>query len=471
MPGQVRRVRESMNSRRTSKSTAQLDNRLALADQALLAEHHAAGMNVVIQVTWLYGADVDLDALQRFRHNLGQGLLGRRIERPALPIARHRWVLDHGPSDIDIAAHARPRSEFSDWVDERSQLRIDPESGPGWHLGVLPLQDGTTAISLVLSHNLIDGLGLALVIVEAVLGRARDLGYPAPLSRKRLRALVQDARQTARDVPQVARALVAAVKLGRQQARDKGATAPSAAAPAAPPSAGVPDEIVLVPAITIYVGLEDWDARAEALGGASHTLAAAFAARFGERIGRSRAADGAITLQIPISDRTEDDTRAMALSYARVSIDPAQLTTDLREVRAAIKETLRALKETPDESKQLLWLPSFAPERTLKRMVARLPADPDQSVFCSYLGDLHSMIGWPAGTLADFQNARATGQRESRQLLERTGGRMFILSGRLNGKIFISVGAYQPGSANTKEALRELADRTLADFGLTAEIH
>ncbi|ALR13627.1 hypothetical protein BST43_22620 [Mycobacteroides saopaulense] len=471
MPGQMRRLRDSLSRRRASKGVTQKDNRLALADEALLAEHHAAGMNVVIQVTWLYSAAVDFDALQSFRRNLGQGLLGRRIERPALPIARHRWVVDRGQLDIDIAPNTRPRAEFSDWVDERSQLRIDPESGPGWHLGVLPLEDGTTAISLVLSHNLIDGLGLALVIVEAVLGKTRDLGYPPPSSRKRLRALAQDTRQTARDVPEVTRALISAVKLGRKQAREKAASGRSPAPAPATRVAVVPDDVVLVPAITIYVSLKDWDACAETLGGASHTLAAAFAARFGERIGRRRSDDGAVTLQIPISDRAQDDTRAMALSYARVSIDPTSLTTDLREVRAAIKQTLRTLKETPDESKQLLWLPSFAPERSLKRMVARMPADPDQSVFCSYLGDLNSMIGYPAGSIADFQNARATGQRERRQLLERTGGRMFILSGRLNGKIFISVGAYQPGATNTKQALCDLAELTLADFGLTGEIH
>ncbi|MEU9805906.1 hypothetical protein [Mycobacterium sp. NPDC050853] len=471
MPGQIRRVRETLNKRRASKAAAQPDNRLALADEALVAEHRAAGMNVIIQVTWLYGHDVDLDALRRFHRNLGQGLLGRRIERPALPIARHRWVADHGQSDIEIAQHARPRVEFSDWVDERSQVRIDPESGPGWHIGVLPLKDGTTAISLVLSHNLIDGLGLALVIVEAALGKTRDLGYPSPLSRTRLRAVGQDARQTARDVPKVARALVTAVKLARKQARDKSGNEHSPAPQPPALNAAVADDTVLVPAITIYVELDNWDARAEALGGASHTLAAAFAAKLGERIGRRRSADGAVTLQIPISDRTEEDTRAMALSYARVSIDPASLTTDLRDVRAAVKQTLTTLKETSDDSKQLLWLPSFAPKRTLKRMVTRIPADPDQSVFCSYLGDLSTFIGYPAGTMADFQNARATGQRERRQLLERTGGRMFILSGRLNGKIFISVGAYQPGATNTKAALCELAGLTLADFGLTGEIH
>jgi hypothetical protein len=469
VPGRIRRARESWR-RRASERDARPDNRLALADEALLAEHHAADMNVVIQVTWVYAQAIDFDGLKRFHHNLGYGLLGRRIERPAVPIARHRWVVDRGPADVDVAECARPRAELSDWLDERSQVPIDAEEGPGWHLGALPLTDGSTAVSLVLSHNLIDGLGLALVIIEAVLGHTRDLGYPPPCSRTRTRAVVQDARQTARDVPQVARALVTAAKLARKQARDR---RDGDRSPAARPVAirrGEGHDVVLVPAITIYVDLENWDARAEALGGASHTLAAGFAAKLAERIGRRRASDGAVTLQLPISDRTETDTRAMALSYARVSVDPTGVTTDLHDIRAAIKPALKALRETPDESSQLLWLPSFTPKRALKRMVDRMPADPDFPVFCSYLGDLSSTIGCADGTEAEQANARGTGQHETRQWLERIGGRMIILSGRINGKIFISIGAYQPGAENTKPALRELAARTLAEFDLTGEI-
>ena len=469
MPGRIRRARESLK-RRASNGDARPDNRLALADEALLAEHYAADMTVIIQVTWIYERAVDLEGLRRFHHNLGHGLLGRRTERPALPIARHRWILDRGPSDIDIAECARPRSELSDWVDERSQLPIDVERGPGWHLGVVPFTDGSTAVSLVLSHNLIDGLGLALVIVEAALGKTRDLGYPPPRSRTRLRAVVQDARQTAQDVPEVARALVAAAKLARKQARQRD----DARSPAPRPVAirgGDGDEVVLVPALTIFIDLDDWDACAEARGGASHTLAAAFAAKLGERIGRRRASNGAVTLQLPLSDRTEDDTRAMALSYARVSVDPTRVTTDLGDIRAAIKQALKTHRETPDESSQLLWLPSFTPKRALKRMVDRMPANPDFPVFCSYLGDLNSAISHPDGTEAATSNARGTGQHETRRWLDRTGGRMIVLSGRLSGKIFISVGAYQPGAKNTKAALRELAEHTLAEFDLTGEIY
>ena len=369
-------------------------------DHALFAEHRAAGQKEVMQVVWVYEHAIDFDGLRRFHHNLGDGLLGRRIERSPLPFARHRWVSDRGPSDIDIAECARPRAELSDWADERSQLPTDPEWGPGWHLGVLPLTDGSTAVSLVTSHYLIDGLGLAVAIVEAVLGNTRDLGYPPPRSRTRLRAVVQDARQTARDAPEVARALVTAAKLARRRRQD------TAQSPASRPVAlrgGDGDDVVVVPGITIHIDLDDWDARAKALGGTSNTLVAGLAAKLGERMGRRRAGDGAVTLQLPISERTEGDTRAIAVSYARVSVDPTRVTTDLGDIRAAIKQALRTLRETPDESLQLASLTPFTPKRTLKRMVDAAFADPDRPVVCSNLGDVGSVVACLDGTHCELR--------------------------------------------------------------------
>ena len=60
----------------------------------------------------------------------------------------------------------------------------------------------------------------------------------------------------------------------------------------------------------------------------------------------------------------------------------------------------------------------------------------------------------------------------TRQSLERTGGQLQVLFGRLPtvGKISMSIQAYQPGAVTTKPALRELVVRTLADFDLTGEI-
>jgi hypothetical protein len=440
-----------------------------LVDQAFYAGHLAADQNEVMQVVWLYEHPIDFDGLTRFYRNLGHGLLARRIERSPLPFARYRWVLDRGPADIDFAERARPRTELSDWADERSQLPTDPEWGPGWHLGVLPLTDGSTAVSLVASHYLLDGLGLIVALVEAMMGKTRDLGYRLPHSRTRLRAVIQDVRQTARDAPGVARALVAAprlVRLGRPG---------NARSPESQPVALRGDDghdPVVVPGVTIAIDLDEWDARAKARGGTSNTLAAGLAAKFGERMGHRHSSDGSVTVQLIMSDRTEGDTRAIAVSLARVHVDPTRVTTDLRDARAAIKQALKVLRESPHASSHLESLTPFTPKWTWKRAVDRAFADPDHPVVYSNLGDVGSVVSLLDGTHCDYAFARGTRQRVSRQWLDRIGGQTQLLSFRLplRGKIFIHVLAYQPGGENTKSALRELAARTLADFDLTGQI-
>ena len=470
MPGRIRRARESLR-RRAFKSDARPDNRLAFVDHGLFAQHHAIGRKLVIQCVWVYEHAIDFDGLRRFHHNLGYGLLGRRIERSPLPFARNRWVSDQGPSDIDIAECARPRAELSDWADERSQLPIDPEWGPGWHLGVLPLTDGSTAVTLVHSHYLVDGLGLAVTITDAVLGNTRDLGYPPPRSRTRPRAVVQDARQTARDTPQVARAIVKVAKLARKQARSRQDIAQSPPPRPIAPRGCDGDDTVVVPTIAVHVDLDDWDARAKALGATTNTLVAAFVAKLGERMGRRRARDGAVVLQLPISDRAEGDTRANAMSFANVSIDPTRATTDLCDARAAIKQALRTLRETPDGTLQFLWLASFTPKRAWRRMNDAMPADPDLPVFCSNMGDFGPLVCRVDGTHGELALTRVVAQHESRQWLERIGGQMTVQSWRCGGKIIhITVSAYQPGAENTKPALRELAAHTLAEFDLNGKI-
>jgi hypothetical protein len=452
-----------------SVAVGQPDNRLALADQALFAGHRAAGQKVVIQCVWVYEHAIDSDAVKRFHHNLGYGLLGRRIERSPLPFTRHRWIFDRGPSNIDTVEFARPRAELSDWADECSQLPVDSERGPGWRLNILPLTDGSTAVSLVVSHYLIDGLGLALVLAEAILGKTRDLGYPPPLSRRRFRAVVEDARLTARDVPEIGRALVQVGKMARHSRQDlQGRPASRTFLGHRSAYSPIPHDLVVVPVVSIYIDLDDWDARAQALGGTTNTLIAALAAKLGQRMGR-HGDDGTVTLQLPMSDRTEDDTRALALSYARVSVDPTGVAKDLKDIRAAIKAGLKVLRETPSGS-QILWLTPFIPKRLMKRMVYTGFTDPGRPVLCSNLGDLGAVLSRLDGTDAEYAAARVTGQHVPRHWLEAIGGQMTVLSGRLSGKVFITVAAYHPGAENTKPALRELVARTLAEFDLTGEI-
>jgi len=88
-------------------------------DQASFLALRARDQPQLVQWVWVYERALDFDGLERFHHNLGYGLLGRLIERSPLPFGRHRWVAAHHGPALDVSEHARPRAEFSAWVDER----------------------------------------------------------------------------------------------------------------------------------------------------------------------------------------------------------------------------------------------------------------------------------------------------------------------------------------------------------------
>ncbi|WP_261861282.1 hypothetical protein [Mycobacterium montefiorense] len=465
-----RRLSRAVLKRRASDVDTQQDHSLAFGDHGFFTLHRAIGCNLVIQCVWVYDTDIDIDGLKQFHHNLGLGLLRRRIECSPLKFARNRWVLGEEPVDIDIAAYARPRAELNDWADERSILPVDPERGPGWHLGLLPLTDGSTAVTLVCSHYLVDGFGLIGAVTDAVLGNTRDLGLPPPDSRTRRRALAQDARRTVRDVPEVARAVAAVTKRAR---RLRGAGQPSVSRPV---NAGErdDDDTVVAPTVTIQVSSDDWGACADALGGTSQTLVAGWAVKFAERMGRQRPGDGAVTLSLPISERPAGEMHANATSFVTTSVttslDPTLVTVDLRAVRAAIKQGLGTLRQAGDDSLQYLRLVGFRRKQVWKRLFDAMSADPDSTVICSYLGEVDPAFCRLDGTDSEWIMARVVNQDERRQCLERVGGQMIVQSWRIQDSIRLSIHAYQPGVQNTRRALCELAEKTLADFGLTGTI-
>jgi hypothetical protein len=465
----IRRARASLNSE-SPKDDAPPDNRLALMDQAFYAGHHAAGQTEVMQVVWGYERPVDLDALSRFHRNLAAGILGRQIERSPLPFGRYRWVSDPQPSELDIAESARSRDELGDWLDERSQLPIDPESGPGWRLSVLDLTDGSCVVSLVMSHYVMDGVGGVVAVALAILGDTRDYGYPPPHSRTRWRALVQDAGAAARDAPEVARALVAAVKEARRRRRDDDRPQSSPPVVAVPATGG--DDLVTVPGVWIRIDLDAWDARAAALGGTSGTLAVALTAKLDEHMGRRNSDDAAAKIMLVVGDRTEHDTRAVAVSFARISVDPTGVTTDLRSTRAAVKQALTTLRETPDASLELVALTPFTPKQAWRQMIDYGLSDPDRPAVCSNLGEVGSVVIRPDGNPCDYAWFRGTRQHLTRRWLERMGSQLHLYYGQgaeVN-KVGIQVSAYHPGTVTTKADLRALVARTMTEFGLTGEI-
>ena len=441
-----------------------MTNILDLADQALFLGERATGVTSVIQCIWVYDRAIDVDGLRRFHHHLQRGRLARRIERSPLPFGRHRWVMGSDSSDIEFTQIPRPREEFDDWLTDQTQTPLDAEHGPGWHLAVVPFTDGGTGVSLVVAHSLIDGVGLAMAVVEATSGIDDAIVWPAARSRRRWRALREDARQTARDIPAVGRAARAAVRMARRHRRDTGAPA------RASKKLEFSDERIALPSATAFIDASEWDARAQSLGGTSNALLAGLAADAAQRMGRVAGADGAVMLSIPVNERTDGDTRANAVTNVDVRVDPTNAKTDLRGIRAAIKQALIHHNQVPDERLALLPIVPLVPKRLMRRMVSVATGNA-ASVVSSNLGEVPSEVTRPDGTDADYCTARSVYPGMTRATMHRTGGVLGFISGRVNGKVGISVLSYQPGRPNSDAELRQTLSRTFAAFSLNATMH
>ena len=440
-----------------------MSNVLDLFDQTVFLGERATGATNLLQCVWIYSRAIDIDGVRRFHHHLQQGRLSRRVERSPLPFGRHRWVLSSGQCDLEIVATPRPREEFDAWLGEQANTPLDAEHGPGWHLAMLPFTDGGAGVCLVISHCLTDGVGLCEALADAASGRHDPIDWPAAASRRWWRAVHEDTRQFASDIPSIGRAVVAAAQFARRH----GGGAGSAAAPLPKPAAlsGRADERIDLPTATIFVDADEWDARAESLRGTSNTLLAGLAARLAQRVGRI-AADGSVAVTLPVNERTDGDTRANAITNVDFMVDPAHATTSLSEIRAAIKQALIRSQEETNERFELLHLAPLLPQWLVRRCVG-VSANGATSVVSSNLGAVTPAAHRPDGTNADHFVMKPLGPGVTKAIMHRLGGLLVLLSGRTHGRVFVSVLAYQPGRPNSNDDVRRDLSGALSDFSLT----
>lgn len=435
--------------------------RLALLDQAAFLRLRATGQGSTVQSTWIYDRDVNTDELRAFHDNLGAGLLGRRIERSPLPFGRHRWVLDSRSPDIAWEPR-RSRREIGAWLERRARVGVDPEHGPTFHIGVLPLDDGGAAVTLVASHCVVDGLGLVLAVAEAVKGERRNLGYARPNSRGRWRAASDDLVDAVRALPAAIRALVATLLIllrvssdQRGQPQRPGAPAPIDADPNTSPS------------VTIQTDAAAWEARARTLNGSGNALFVAFAARLAHRMGRVLPDGNSVTVVLPVSDRTPEDDRANALTSITLTVDGTSVTDDLSGVRADVKRSLTDLEHEPNEMLAGLPLIPFTPRWLVRRAEGIAMSSGQLPVGCSNLGSLDSSVSRIDGADATEVSMRLAEQGITQARIAQAQGQLFCGTGTVNGSRFLTVVAYQSGADRTT-ATRELACAALADLQLSA---
>jgi len=462
---QTRQTRGQFMRRFVRPADPHSEHRLEFLDQTALELHRVTGRGQLMQCVWVYDHPVNEEGLQRFHHNLYESLGGRLIERSPLPFGRARWVRPVcAPAPIHRAVNSRPRSELMDWADELGSLPIDPEKGPGWQLAVLPLDGGSTAISIVASHVIGDGAGALMAVFEAVTGNIRNMGYEQRGSRPKSRVVLADLGRAVRDLPLSARTTVTAVKMLRDKRKDF-------ARARAAQSHTSDGDYVIVPSAAFQVDIADWDARAEALGGNSYSLLAGFAAKLSEYLDRRRA-DGDVSLLIAINTRESlDDDRALAMAFATAHVDPTKVTVDLTESRAAVREARQKAKDEADPTRELLPLVPWLPKKTVKGIVDLMFSySEDLPVSCSNLGDLPAELSRLDGTPAESVFIRALDTNVTTGELQRSHGQLVVVSGRINGKVSVSVEAYQLGGENTKARLRAIVAQTLEEFELTGVV-
>ena len=192
------------------------------------------------------------------------------------------------------------------------------------------------------------------------------------------------------------------------------------------------------------------------------------AARLAERAGRVTE-DGSVTLGVPVNQRTANDTRANAVANVDVTVDATRATTDLSEIRSATKQALMHRQQVPDERLELLPLVPLLSKRLVRRWV-NVYTPSTTNVASSQLGAAPSIVNCPDGTDADYMSLLPVCPGVTKATVQLTNGMMALISAEVNGRVFVSVLAYQPGSVTSNEELRQVLSSVMDDFALPATV-
>jgi len=177
-----------------------------------------------------------------------------------------------------------------------------------------------------------------------------------------------------------------------------------------------------------------------------------------------------VTLSYPVNDRVDNDLRANALKGIDFAVDPRPVTSDLQKIRNDFKQAITAGLGKFKEQERVFPLTPFVPTAVVRRLPLASLNAADLPVGCSNFGEIESATAYADGTEADYFTIRMVEQNLTEKSPELVSGELYMTSGRICGKVYISFRAYEPGAQNSREALCELIYRTLADFGVTGVI-
>lgn len=458
----------SMLETSASSTPVYMKHRLAWLDQLAYELFQVTGRNQLMQCIWLYKRSVDLENLEQMVGRLSALSFNRLIEPSTLPLGRPRWVKPKVASEpLEKSSEILPRSKLLAWANQHARKPIDPVNGPAWRMAVNTFDDGTTAVSFVGSHLVLDGMGALRAIEAAANGQALPTPYLRQGTRGWFIGGLEDAKQIFADAPRTVAALSRVLKSSWQL------MAIPARKTAERQNALKDKTLVELPAVAVTIELQAWNDCARRLDGRNSAMLPGFIASLASNLGRCRPSDGKISLLVPFDKRRGlDDERALAIDFRTMIVDPKGLATDLRTMDGPLKAVLRSAKDHADAITPLLPAIAWMPGSLTKAFVQQLfKYDEELPVSCSYLGTLPDELACIDGSPCTHIFTRGVDVNVTDVDLERSKGHLVVVASRYGEHISLCIEAYQVDtSPTTTESLRQVTAQTLAEFGLSGVI-
>ncbi|MDJ0395146.1 hypothetical protein QMK17_17615 [Rhodococcus sp. G-MC3] len=439
-------------------------NRLTYDDDLFLRMECVLGVPVVNQIVWQFDTVISTEDLSSAWHNLAAGPINRAVRRARIPGARDTWVGAGEPLPLAVDG-IRSAARLSEWIQQKANVNLDPETGPVWQLAFTEFDTGGCAVSLVASHVVGDGGALTSAAIAALRGPGDPEDFKSAWGESEVHDLRDAASQLCRAAAGSARALGRGIRsaVSRAKGGERTPSTPRGPSPVEPSASGpfTPSTVV------VDSPTKQWVDAATRAGGSANSLLVAVALGILTSSGRIGESDP-VKVSLPVSTRVAGDVRANATSGVSIMVEGGGgFRSDLGPVRRDSKKAFTTLADTSHSTTFELTKPlmQMLPDAIVAKAAQSATAP---LCLCSNLGDrgvaLRSIGGAEAGSVA----MRSITQNTTVELLRRTRGGVSVWWNTSGETSTLCVTGLDPDLFPNAEHLKKLVADEYDRWQLTA---
>ena len=158
------------------------------------------------------------------------------------------------------------------------------------------------------------------------------------------------------------------------------------------------------------------------------------------------------------------------MTFCKIAVDPLRAIHDLKSIGSSLKSAVRAAKARPDPIVKLFPIVPWMRRAAAALVDLVFTYSDDMPVSCSNLGTLPARLGCVDGTPCRIMMARGVDTNVTLRDLRRSHGHLVVVASRFDNTVCVGVEAYRLDAANSPEQMRDVMQRTLAEFGLQGAV-